>query len=143
MTCLHGTHMVSGSLLVAQALRQFQFRVGRENILFFHVSLVPVLGAVGEEKTKPTQHTVQALRAAGLSPDFLVCRSTQPLAASTKNKLALFCHVPSEHCLGAPAAAAAAAVPPLAAPSAALSPPVRRTRKTSEEPPRPMMPSCW
>jgi CTP synthase len=88
------------SMPYVEALRQFQFRVGRENILFFHVSLVPVLGAVGEEKTKPTQHTVQALRAAGLSPDFLVCRSTQPLSMGTKNKLALFCHVPAAHCLG-------------------------------------------
>jgi len=88
------------SMPYVEALRQFQFRVGRENILFFHVSLVPVLGSVGEEKTKPTQHTVQALRAAGLSPDFLVCRSTQPLSIATKNKLALFCHVPAAHCLG-------------------------------------------
>lgn len=88
------------SMPYVEALRQFQFRVGRENILFFHVSLVPVLGAVGEEKTKPCQHTVQALRAAGLTPDFLVCRSTQPLSLATKRKLALFCHVPAEHCLG-------------------------------------------
>jgi len=88
------------SMPFVEALRQFQFRIGRENILFFHVSLVPVLGSVGEEKTKPTQHSVQNLRAAGLSPDFLVCRSTQPLSLSTKKKLALFCHVPAEHCLG-------------------------------------------
>ena len=67
---------------------------------FFHVSLVPVIGVVGEEKTKPTQHSVQSLRAAGLTPDFLVCRSGQPLAAATKRKLALFCHVPPEHCIG-------------------------------------------
>jgi CTP synthase len=83
-----------------EALRQFQFRVGRENMCFFHVSLVPVIGVVGEEKTKPTQHSVQSLRAAGLTPDFLVCRSGQPLAAATKRKLALFCHVPPEHCIG-------------------------------------------
>ena len=59
-----------------------------------------VLGAVGEEKTKPSQHSVQALRAAGLSPDFLVCRSTQPLSKSVKQKLANFCHVPADHCIG-------------------------------------------
>ena len=88
------------SMPYVEALRQFQFKIGRENCLFFHVSLVPVLGAVGEEKTKPTQHTVQNLRAAGLSPDFLVCRSTQPMSMGTKRKLALFCHVPAEHCLG-------------------------------------------
>jgi len=88
------------SMPFVEALRQFQFRIGRDNILFFHVSLVPVLGSVGEEKTKPTQHSVQNLRAAGLSPDFLVCRSTKPLSKSTKQKLANFCHVPAEHCLG-------------------------------------------
>mmetsp|Transcript_24339 Transcript_24339/g.53153 ORF Transcript_24339/g.53153 Transcript_24339/m.53153 type:complete len:702 (-) Transcript_24339:362-2467(-) len=88
------------SMPFIEALRQFQFRVGRENMCFMHVSLVPVIGVVGEEKTKPTQHSVQQLRAVGLTPDFLVCRSGQPLASSTKHKLALFCHVPPEHCLG-------------------------------------------
>ena len=70
-----------------EALRQFQFRVGRENICFFHVSLVPVIGVVGEQKTKPTQHTVKELRAAGLAPDFLVCRSSEPLYPEVKEKL--------------------------------------------------------
>mmetsp|Transcript_6422 Transcript_6422/g.10860 ORF Transcript_6422/g.10860 Transcript_6422/m.10860 type:complete len:683 (-) Transcript_6422:335-2383(-) len=83
-----------------EALRQFQFRVGRENMCFLHVSLVPVIGVVGEEKTKPTQHSVQQLRAVGLTADFLICRSTKPLASSTKHKLALFCHVPPDHCIG-------------------------------------------
>lgn len=84
-----------------EALRQFQFRVGKENFVLVHVSLVPVVGVVGEQKTKPTQHTVKELRAAGLSPDFLVCRSEEPLEESTKDKLALFCHVPSSHILSA------------------------------------------
>lgn len=84
----------------AQALRQFQWKVGRHNVAFFHVSLVPVVGAVGEEKTKPTQHSVQSLRALGISPDFLVCRSTRPLDLKTKEKLANFCHVPEEQCVG-------------------------------------------
>jgi len=88
------------SMPFIEALRQFQFRVGRENMCFFHVSLVPIIGVVGEEKTKPTQHSVQQLRAVGLTPDFLVCRSGQPLSASTKRKLALFCHVPPNQCLG-------------------------------------------
>ena len=83
-----------------EALRQFQFRVGRDNMCFFHVSLVPVLGAVGEEKTKPTQHTVQTLRSVGLTADFLVCRSSKPLSQGTKSKLALFCQVEPECCLG-------------------------------------------
>ena len=84
-----------------EALRQFQFRVGKENFVLVHVSLVPVVGVVGEQKTKPTQHTVKELRAAGLSPDFLVCRSEEPLEDATKEKLALFCHVDKTHVLSA------------------------------------------
>lgn len=76
-----------------EALRQFQFRVGRENIYFVHVSLVPVMGPVGEQKTKPTQHTVKELRGLGITPDVLVCRAEAPLARETREKLAQFCHV--------------------------------------------------
>ena len=76
-----------------EALRQFQFRVGRENVTFVHVSLVPVMGPVGEQKTKPTQHTVKELRGLGISPDILVCRSSAPLNLETREKLAAFCHV--------------------------------------------------
>ena len=76
-----------------EALRQFQFRVGRENVTFVHVSLVPVMGPVGEQKTKPTQHTVKELRGLGISPDILVCRSSAPLNDETREKLAAFCHV--------------------------------------------------
>ena len=79
-----------------EALRQFQFRVGRENVTFVHVSLVPVLGPVGEQKTKPTQHTVKELRGLGITPDILVCRSSAPLNDETRNKLAAFCHVQPE-----------------------------------------------
>ena len=79
-----------------EALRQFQFRVGRENVCFVHVSLVPVLGVVGEQKTKPTQHTVKELRGLGIIPDILVCRSAKPLQDETRTKLAAFCHVPEE-----------------------------------------------
>jgi len=77
-----------------EALRQFQFRVGRENITFVHVSLVPVMGPVGEQKTKPTQHTVKEMMGLGITPDVLVCRSEYPLTKETKNKLSQFCHVP-------------------------------------------------
>ena len=79
-----------------EALRQFQFRVGRENITFVHVSLVPVMGPVGEQKTKPTQHTVKELRGLGITPDILVCRSSSPLNKETREKLAAFCHVSPE-----------------------------------------------
>ena len=79
-----------------EALRQFQFRVGRNNVTFVHVSLVPVMGPVGEQKTKPTQHTVKELMGLGITPDILVCRSSAPLNPETRAKLAAFCHVPEE-----------------------------------------------
>ncbi len=79
-----------------EALRQFQFRVGQENVCFVHVSLVPVMGPVGEQKTKPTQHTVKELRGLGIIPDILVCRSEKPLEDETRAKLAAFCHVGKE-----------------------------------------------
>ena len=78
------------SMPFIEALRQFQFRVGSDNFCLIHVSLVPVVGAVGEQKTKPTQHSVQALRSAGLSPHMLACRSQAPLEQSVMDKLALF-----------------------------------------------------
>jgi CTP synthase (UTP-ammonia lyase) len=64
-----------------------------------HVSLVPVLGVVGEQKTKPTQQTVRELRALGLTPDVILCRSAAELTVSTKQKISMFCHVPVEVCL--------------------------------------------
>ena len=79
-----------------EALRQFQFRVGKENICFVHVSLIPVMGPVGEQKTKPTQHTVKDLRSLGIIPHMLVCRSKNPLVHETREKLSAFCHVSPE-----------------------------------------------
>lgn len=79
-----------------EALRQFQFRVGLENFLVIHVSLVPVVGAVGEQKTKPTQSSVRDLRGLGLSPDVIACRSSHQLDQSIKEKISMFCHVPSD-----------------------------------------------
>lgn len=72
------------SLVFLEALRQLRSRVGPENLMFFHVSLVPVLGSVGEQKTKPTQHSVKELRSVGIVPDALICRSGEPLHRSTK-----------------------------------------------------------
>nr|GMD12111.1 CTP synthase-like [Ipomoea batatas] len=77
-----------------EALRQLFFTVGQDNFCLIHVSLIPVLGVVGEQKTKPTQHSVRELRALGLTPHFLACRSAQPLLENTKQKLSQFCHVP-------------------------------------------------
>ena len=79
-----------------EALRQFQFRVGQENVCFVHVSLIPVMGPVGEQKTKPTQHTVKDLRGLGINPHMLVCRSKSPLVEETREKISAFCHVPPE-----------------------------------------------
>uniref|UniRef100_A0A1D1Z5M4 CTP synthase n=1 Tax=Anthurium amnicola TaxID=1678845 RepID=A0A1D1Z5M4_9ARAE len=81
------------SMPFIEALRQLSFSVGKDNFCLIHVSLIPVLGVVGEQKTKPTQHSVRELRALGLTPDLLVCRSAQPLRESTKGKLSQFCHV--------------------------------------------------
>jgi len=87
------------SMPFVEALRQFQFLVGKGNFCLLHVSLVPVIGAVGEQKTKPTQQSVRELRALGLSPDLIVCRSTQPLEYPVKEKISSFCHVSCERVL--------------------------------------------
>jgi len=76
-----------------EAIRQMPFDVGRENVLYCHVTLVPILHAVGEMKTKPTQHSVASLREIGIQPDFLVCRTECELSDELRNKIALFCTV--------------------------------------------------
>ncbi|CAB4446626.1 unnamed protein product [Rhizophagus irregularis] len=76
-----------------EAMRQFQFRVGSENFALGHVALVPIIGPVGEQKTKPTQATVRELRALGLSPDLIACRCSQKLEVEVQNKISMFCHV--------------------------------------------------
>ncbi|KAM1583768.1 hypothetical protein ACFX10_031337 [Malus domestica] len=81
------------SMPFIEALRQLSFSVGQENFCLIHVSLIPVLGVVGEQKTKPTQHSVRELRALGLTPHLLACRSAEPLLENTKQKLSQFCHV--------------------------------------------------
>ncbi|VDO92255.1 unnamed protein product [Soboliphyme baturini] len=75
-----------------EAFRQFQFRAKRENFMSVHVSLVPELNN-GEQKTKPTQHSVRELRGLGISPDLIICRSQTLLSPSVKNKISNFCHV--------------------------------------------------
>ncbi len=88
------------SMPFIEALRQFQFRVGPGNLCVVHVSLVPVIGAVGEQKTKPTQQSVQTLRSLGLNPHLLACRSSEPLEPAVREKLAAFCHVEAGRVLG-------------------------------------------
>ncbi|KAG9448064.1 hypothetical protein H6P81_014192 [Aristolochia fimbriata] len=82
------------SMPFIEALAQFSDRVGPGNFCLVHVSLVPVLNVVGEQKTKPTQHSVRGLRGQGLSPNILACRSAKPLEENVKEKLSKFCHVP-------------------------------------------------
>ncbi|AQK97033.1 CTP synthase family protein [Zea mays] len=82
------------SMPFIEALGQFSYRVGPGNFCLVHVSLVPVINVVGEQKTKPTQHSVRGLRGLGLAPDVLACRSTEPLEEHVKIKLSQFCHVP-------------------------------------------------
>ncbi len=84
------------SLPFLEAIRQFRFDVGRENSLFIHVTLVPYIKTAGEVKTKPTQHSVKELRAIGIQPDILLCRTDRELGDDLKRKIALFCNVPAE-----------------------------------------------
>ncbi|KAM6151462.1 CTP synthase 2 [Rhynchocyon petersi] len=79
-----------------EAFRQFQFKVKKENFCNIHVSLIPQLGATGEQKTKPTQNSVRVLRSLGLSPDLIVCRSVTPIKMAAKEKISMFCHVKPE-----------------------------------------------
>ncbi|RLP69091.1 CTP synthase [Mycetocola manganoxydans] len=76
-----------------EAARQVRHELGRKNVFFVHVSLVPFMNASGEQKTKPTQHSVAALRAIGIQPDALVLRSDRPVSESNKRKIALMCDV--------------------------------------------------
>ncbi|QMU98529.1 CTP synthase [Microbacterium esteraromaticum] len=79
-----------------ESARQLRHELGRDNVFFVHVSLVPFMGASGEQKTKPTQHSVAALRQVGIHPDALVLRSDRPVSASNRNKIALMCDVDVE-----------------------------------------------
>lgn len=76
-----------------EAIRQMPARIGRENVLYCHVTLVPYIAASGELKTKPTQHSVNELRRMGIQPDVIVCRSQYPLNQGLKDKIGLFCSV--------------------------------------------------
>jgi CTP synthase len=81
------------SLPFLEAIRQFGLDLGRNNVLYIHVTLVPYLDSSGELKTKPTQHSVKALREIGVQPDMLVCRASKTLSQDIKQKIALFCNV--------------------------------------------------
>lgn len=82
-----------------ESIRQFQHEVGHENAILIHVTLIPYLKASQEMKTKPTQASVKELQGMGIWPDIIVCRSEHPLNQGIKDKIALFCNVPSDHVL--------------------------------------------
>ena len=81
------------SLPFLEAIRQVKKEVGKNNVLYIHVTLLPYIAAAGELKTKPTQHSVKELRAIGIQPDILVCRTEQAIPKDMKKKIALFCDV--------------------------------------------------
>jgi CTP synthase len=84
------------SLPFLEAIRQMRQEQGRDNVVFVHLTLVPFIGASGELKTKPTQHSVKELREIGIQPDILLCRTDRFLSPEIKSKIALFCSVPEE-----------------------------------------------
>lgn len=84
------------SLPFLEAIRQIKSDVGRNNVMYIHVTLIPYLGKAGEIKTKPTQHSVKELRSIGISPNVIVCRTERPLSMDVKRKIALFCDTDEE-----------------------------------------------
>ena len=93
LTEIGGTVGDIESLPFMEAIRQFRKDVGKNNVVYMHVTLIPWIPAAGEMKTKPTQHSVKELRSIGIQPDVLVCRSDRPLFPGIKEKIAEFCDV--------------------------------------------------
>jgi CTP synthase len=89
------------SLPFLEAIRQFRTDVGKENVLYIHLTLVPYIGTAGEVKTKPTQHSVKELRSIGIQPNILLCRTDRFLSKNIKAKIALFCNVSVEEVITA------------------------------------------
>ncbi len=100
------------SLPFLEAIRQMRHEQGRDNTLYVHVTLVPWIAAAHELKTKPTQHSVKELRAIGIQPDVLLCRSEQPVPADLREKIALFCDVDADAVIGAPDVGSVYELPP-------------------------------
>ena len=90
------------SLPFIEAIRQMRVDLGFENTVFVHLTLVPYVSSAGEVKSKPTQHSVKALREVGIQPDFLICRSSQKISTELRKKIALFCSVGESNVISAP-----------------------------------------
>ncbi|MEG0797655.1 MAG: CTP synthase [Acidaminococcaceae bacterium] len=99
------------SLPFLEAIRQVKKEVGRNDVLYVHVTLVPYIAAAGELKTKPTQHSVKELRSIGITPDILVCRSEKEISKEMREKMAMFCDVDAEAVFQALTAASIYQVP--------------------------------
>ncbi len=99
------------SMPFLEAARQLSIEVGKENCVFVHTTLVPILPVVGEPKTKPTQHSVKELRAVGIQPNTIVARAPHPLDEGVRRKISMFCDVPLEGVVSAPDAGSIYEVP--------------------------------
>ena len=89
------------SLPFLEAIRQMGIELGRDNVCYIHLTLVPYIAAAGEIKTKPTQHSVKELREIGIQPDVVLCRADRPLPEDERRKIALFTNVPAEAVISA------------------------------------------
>ena len=85
-----------------EAIRQFRLDVGKENVCYVHVTLIPFIGPAGELKTKPTQHSVTELRSRGIQPDVIVLRSDRPIQQNLMSKISSLCDVPLDGVISAP-----------------------------------------
>ncbi len=85
-----------------EAARQMRLKLGKDKVIFIHISFIPVPNFLGEAKTKPTQHSVKALQEVGIQPDFIVCRSKKPVDSVRKKKLALFCNIKEKRVISNP-----------------------------------------
>ncbi len=94
-----------------EAIRQFRLDVGRQNVCYVHVTLVPYIGPAGEQKTKPTQHSVTELRSRGIQPDVIVCRSDRRISDGLRHKISNLCDVPVEAVINAPDASSLYEIP--------------------------------
>lgn len=94
-----------------EAIRQFRLDAGRENVCYVHVTLVPFIGPAGEQKTKPTQHSVTELRSRGIQPDVIVCRSDRRISDGLRSKISNLCDVPLDGIINAPDAASLYEIP--------------------------------
>ncbi len=94
-----------------EAIRQFRLEAGRDNVCYVHVTLIPFIGPSGEQKTKPTQHSVTELRSRGIQPDAIVCRSEAPISDGLKRKISNLCDVPVQGVVNAPDAASLYEIP--------------------------------